>query len=144
MLYFCTRACQGHFFVYNRDMNREKLTEFLTRQTDRVWDRLCESYPNLVRYNPPIIKLSGRLWRTAGMCHQENNIVQLGYKFFLAKPEYYNEMVSVILPHEIIHQADYNLFGESEKKCGHGKNWCDIMVKYGLPPNKHHNMEISR
>ncbi len=125
-------------------MNREKLQQFLTRQTDRVWDRLCESYPRLVRYNPPAIKLNGRLWRTAGFCHQNENVVELGYKFFIASHDYYAEMIDIILPHEIIHQADFNLFGESEKKCGHGKKWCEIMVKYGLEPNRFHSMEISR
>jgi predicted SprT family Zn-dependent metalloprotease len=125
-------------------MNREKLQQFLTRQTDRVWDRLCESYPRLVRYNPPAIKLNGRLWRTAGFCHQNENVVELGYKFFIASHDYYAEMIDIILPHEIIHQADFNLFGESEKKCGHGKNWCAIMQTYGLSPQKYHNMEISR
>lgn len=125
-------------------MNRMQLQEFLTRQTDRVWDRLSESYPKLVRYNPPIIKLSGRLWRTAGYSHQESNIVELGYKFFIASPAYYNQMITTILPHEIIHQADYNLFGKSEKKCGHGKHWRAIMRSYGLKPDPFHNMEISR
>ena len=125
-------------------MNREKLTEFLNRQSNRVWDRLCESYPKLCKYNPPIVKLSGRLWRTAGYCHQEKNVVELGYKFFIANQDYYREMIEVILPHEIIHQADYNLFGESEKKCGHGKHWQEIMLKYGLEPNPYHSMEISR
>ena len=51
-------------------------------------------------------------------------------------------MNSVILPHEIIHQADYNLFGEAEKSCGHGRKWCEMMVKYGLPANKYHSLEI--
>lgn len=125
-------------------MDRTKLQQFLTGQTDRIWLRLGESYPQLLKFDPPKIKLSGRLWRTAGTCYQETNVVELGYKFFLAKPEYYNLMVSVILPHEIIHQADYNLFGESEKKCGHGKNWCAIMRKYGLKPEAYHTMEISR
>lgn len=48
----------------------------------------------------------------------------------------------VILPHEIAHQADYNLFGLSEKICGHGKNWCKIMLQLGLAPNKYHSMEL--
>jgi predicted SprT family Zn-dependent metalloprotease len=52
--------------------------------------------------------------------------------------------MDVILPHEIIHQADWNLFGKSEKICGHGANWQKIMLEYGLPANPHHTMEISR
>jgi len=125
-------------------MDRTKLQQFLTRQTSRVWLRLGESYPELLKFDPPKIKLSGRMWRTAGWCKQEENTVELGFKFFLANPDYYNQMITVILPHEIIHQADYNLFGESEKKCGHGKNWRAIMIAYGLPPHEFHSMEISR
>jgi predicted SprT family Zn-dependent metalloprotease len=125
-------------------MDRAKLEQFLNRQADRVWLRLCERHTKLVKFNPPKIKLNGRLWRTAGMCYQEKNYIDLGYKFFLANPDYYNKMVTVILPHEIIHQADYNLFGDSEKKCGHGKKWQLLMSEYGLEPNPFHDMEIQR
>jgi predicted SprT family Zn-dependent metalloprotease len=125
-------------------MDKNTLFNTLQKDTHFIWDILCESYPKLVRFNPPIITLSNRLWRTAGYCEQTNNKVVLGYKFFAANPLYYHRMMNVILPHEIIHQADYNLFGESEKKCGHGKSWCEIMLKYGLPAEPHHNMDIPR
>jgi hypothetical protein len=124
------------------DMDRKKLTKILNNQTLIIWDNLCELYPRLTKYNPPIIELNGRLYRTAGMCQQEHNIIQLGYKFFLYSPDYAKNMIDTILPHEIIHQADYNLFGESEAKCGHGKYWREIMVKYGLSPDKYHQMWI--
>jgi len=78
------------------------------------------------------------------MCHQDENLVRLGYKFFLHSEQYNRQMLSVILPHEIIHQADFDLFGESEKNCGHGKNWCNLMIQYGLEPKTHHTMEIKR
>jgi predicted SprT family Zn-dependent metalloprotease len=68
----------------------------------------------------------------------------MGYKFFKANTNYFNIMMDVILPHEIIHQADWNLFGKSEKICGHGENWQKIMLEYGLDPNPHHTMEILR
>lgn len=125
-------------------MDRAKLQEFLNRQCVRVWNRLAEFNPTLAKHLPPTIKLNARLWRTAGMCYQEKNYIDLGYKFFLANPDYYNKMITVILPHEIIHQADYNLFGESEKKCGHGKKWQNLMLQYGLEPNPFHDMEITR
>ena len=51
-------------------------------------------------------------------------------------------MLNVILPHEIAHQIDFNLYGFSELKCGHGKKWCETMVKLGLPANKFHSLEI--
>jgi predicted SprT family Zn-dependent metalloprotease len=125
-------------------MTRKDLLNIIQNQTNLIWDNLCELYPRLVKYNPPIIKLNGRLYRTAGRCLQEENIIELGTKFFNHSIQYRDIMTEVILPHEIIHQVDYNLFGESEAKCGHGKKWCEIMINYGLPAEKYHNMEITR
>jgi predicted SprT family Zn-dependent metalloprotease len=125
-------------------MDRQKLESRLNSKCENIWETLGEIHGRLVRFNPPKIKLDARLWRTAGMCHQEENFIRLGYKFFLHSSEYNRQMLSVILPHEIIHQADFNLFGLSEKNCGHGKNWCDLMVQYGLEPKIHHSMGISR
>ena len=125
-------------------MDRKQLTKMLNNRTAIIWDNLCELYPQLTKYNPPIIEINGRLYRTAGRCHQEDNIIQLGYKFFIHSKAYYNNMVNVILPHEIIHQADYNLFGLSEAKCGHGAKWYEIMTKYGLEPDPFHTMEIKK
>jgi predicted SprT family Zn-dependent metalloprotease len=125
-------------------MERKTLEKLLIAETAIIWDSLCEMYPKLCKFNPPVIRLCGRLWRTAGMCHQEDRIVQIGYKFFLHSAEYRKQMFSQILPHEIIHQADFDLFGESEKICGHGENWQKIMLEYGLKPDFYHTMEISR
>jgi hypothetical protein len=125
-------------------MDRQKLELRLNSKCESIWETLAEMHGKLVRFNPPIIKLNNRVWRTAGMCYQEENYIDLGYKFFLYSKEYADNMVNTILPHEIIHQADFNLFGESEKNCGHGKNWCNLMVQYGLEPNKYHSMEITR
>jgi predicted SprT family Zn-dependent metalloprotease len=125
-------------------MTKKDLLNILQNHTNVIWDSLCEMYPRLTKYNPPIIELNGRLYKTAGRCHQEDNIIQLGTKFLTHSVEYRDIMTDVILPHEIIHQVDYNLFGESEAKCGHGKNWKMIMQQYGLEPNPYHSMEIKR
>ena len=125
-------------------MNRKELTKLLNNQTLIIWDNLCELYPRLTSYNPPIIKVNGRLYRTAGRAFQEENTIELGFKFFTYSLKYRDIMTDIILPHEIIHQADYNLFGLSEAKCGHGKKWQEIMINYGLEPNPFHNMEIKR
>ena len=37
---------------------------------------------------------------------------------------------------------DYDLFGESNKKCGHGDNWKMIMLQLGLKPDKYHPMRL--
>lgn len=125
-------------------MDKKILTRLIRREAQAVWDSLCEIYPALVYHDCPTISLNGRLWRVAGLNDQENNHIELGYKFFAHSKKYANYMIDVILPHEIIHQADFNLFGESEKICGHGQKWCEIMVNYGLDANPFHNMDIKR
>ena len=124
-------------------MDKKTLTEILNREAVMIWDSLCEMYPNLAKFDCPKISLNGRFWRTAGPCHQEQNLIELGTKFFQTAKNR-DTMLNVILPHEIIHQADYNLFGDSEKICGHGENWQKIMIQYGLEPAKYHGMEITR
>ena len=125
-------------------MDKTILTRLLKRESQMVWDSLCEIYPALVFHDCPKIFLNGRLWRMAGYCEQENNEIFLGYKFFAHSKKFAHTMIDVILPHEIIHQADFVLFGESEKNCGHGKKWCEIMVNYGLDPEPFHTMDIKR
>ena len=125
-------------------MDKKKLLTLIEREAVMIWDTLCEIHPTLVAYDVPKFELNPYTWRTAGMCFQEENRIQLGYKFFKNGTKYFNYMIDVILPHEIIHQADWNLYGESEKKCGHGVNWRKLMLEYGLAPNPFHSMEISR
>lgn len=131
-------------FWYTGLMDKKRLLTHLQRETVMIWDTLCEIYTPLVHYNEPKVELNNRFWRCAGICVQGENRIQMATKFFLAKTEYFNYMMDVILPHEIIHQADFNLFGESEKICGHGENWQKIMLQYGLPADPYHSMEISR
>ena len=107
--------------------------------TNKIWGELIESYPKLVRFDAPKIVLCNRLTRTAGKNYQTENRIHLANKFFVNN---HKEMMLTILPHEIAHQADFNIFGNSEKKCGHGKNWAKIMVELGLPANKYHSLEI--
>jgi predicted SprT family Zn-dependent metalloprotease len=117
-----------------------KTLQFTVDQiAESTWDTICESYPKLVRFNPPKIVLCNRLTRTAGKNYQEENLIHLGNKFFAKNSA---NMRMVILPHEIAHQADFNLFGISEKKCGHGVQWQKIMLQLGLAPNKYHSMEL--
>jgi predicted SprT family Zn-dependent metalloprotease len=125
-------------------MDKKALLTHLQRETCMIWDSLCEIYTPLVHYNEPKIELNPYFWRCAGVCFQEENRIQMAYKFFKANTKCFNNMMDVILPHEIIHQADWNLFGPSEKICGHGENWSKIMVEYGLNANPFHSMEIPR
>ena len=117
-----------------------KQLEFYIRlETDKTWNRLCKAYPLLSRFNPPKMELCNRIYRTAGACHQTENRIKLGRKFFVRYP---STMFGIILPHELAHQADYNLFGESEKSCGHGEGWKQIMLKLDLEPDPYHYMTL--
>ena len=104
-----------------------------------AWDRAIELFPKLVKFDCPKIVLCNRLSVTAGKNYQEENKIHLANKFFANNRP---SMIHVILPHEMAHQIDYNLNGKSEKKCGHGKKWAEIMVKLGLPANKYHTLKI--
>ena len=122
--------------LYNRHMDTKSL---IAKRTDKIWNDFCESYPKLVWYNPPKIVLCNRLTKTAGKCYQEESVIHLANKFFANNMA---NMIRVILPHELAHAADWDLFGESEKNCGHGKKWAEIMVNYGLAAKKYHSMEL--
>lgn len=130
--------------MYNTLMDRQTILDDVNRKADRVWLALCETNPALVRLDPPKVVLNNRLWRTAGRCFQEQRLVDLGSKFFLHSADYYDIMLHTILPHELIHQADFDIFGDSEKKCGHGKTWCSLMVQYGLDPDPYHSMDLKK
>ena len=116
----------------------DKMT-IINRKADAVWLEFCEIYPRLIRVNRPIIIANNRFTRTAANCEVENNRINFGMKFM---PKFENEMLNVILPHEIAHQIDYILHGLPKNNRWHGKTWQEIMVKYGLPPNAYHSMEI--
>ena len=133
----------GLFWRIIDNMDKKTILNILNRETVMIWDSLCEIYPTLVFVEPPKMKLNPYFWRTAGCCHQADGIVEIGFKFFKKKANF-STMIDVILPHEIIHYADWVLYGESEKICGHGEKWAEIMVNYGLEPNPYHTMEIPR
>jgi predicted SprT family Zn-dependent metalloprotease len=115
-------------------------TIWLNKNTQYNWVKYyCQKFPELKKFTAPTIELNNRFTKTAGVCYQEENRIQLAAKFFI---KFEAEMLNTILKHEIAHQIDFNLFGRSEKKCGHGKKWCEIMVELGLPADKYHSLEL--
>lgn len=117
------------------------LAELKTLAAD-VWAQLCEIHPKLCGFDVPEIKLDNRSWRNAGWCFQQTRTVSISSKFYDAG--YGTRMNKIILPHELIHQADFDLFGDSDARCGHGKNWQMLMLQYGLEPDKFHSMNINQ
>lgn len=108
---------------------------------DTQWDRFCELFPKLVRFDTPKIVLNNRIYRTAGRCWVERNEIDLSSKL-LANPKNKLAMLHVILPHELAHQVDFNLNGMPKNNRWHGRTWSEIMVKFGLPANPYHTLEI--
>jgi predicted SprT family Zn-dependent metalloprotease len=122
--------------------DRNILLVDLKKRAAVIWEELCEIQPRLCGFDVPEIVLNNRMWRCAGQCFQESRKVSISSKFYDAG--YATRMNKIILPHELIHQADFDLFGYGEKKCGHGKNWSMLMVQYGLEPDKFHSMTITQ
>lgn len=125
-------------------MDKAKTLEIVCDLTNRIWDAMGEIHPRILKIDPPEIYLCGRLSRTAGKCYQSERKIHLGWKFFQYSKAYRDIMYFEILPHELIHQIDYDLFGDSEKNCGHGKNWQMLMLQYGLEPKKYHSMDLAK
>jgi predicted SprT family Zn-dependent metalloprotease len=105
-----------------------------------VWAALQAQHTALRRSPLPEIAINARLKSSAGRCFPSLNLVEFGPDFLMHSTEYTQLMFRVIIPHELIHQADYNLYGESEFVHGHGKNWTRLMLQYGLPADRYHPM----
>ena len=103
------------------------------------WTTLIGMYPKLCAYECPKIVLCNRLTKTAGKSCQEDRIIRLANKYFTRNAV---EIFAIVLPHELIHQADFDLNGKSEKSCGHGEKWHSMMIKFGIPADKYHSMEL--
>ena len=117
----------------------KQLTLELNRKADIAWLRFCEINPKLVRFDVPLIKLNNRFTVVAGRCAVEENLIEMGNKFF---PRFSREQFTVVLPHELAHQVDYNLNGLPKFNRWHGRTWSKIMIQYGLPADAYHTMDL--
>jgi len=114
-------------------------TIWLNRYAGELWIKYTKTFSGLSKFECPTIILNNRFTKTAGCNYQPLNKIELASKFFIKNQA---EMLTIILPHEIAHQIDFNLYGASEKRCGHGETWNNIMVQIGLPANKYHSLVI--
>ena len=119
---------------------REQVRQAVLPYCKTVWQALKSIYPELGVM--PAIVINNRLTKTAGQCFQPENVVELSGNFLLHSKAYQEKMIFQVVPHELIHAADYQLFGKSEKRCGHGSNWKIMMVRFGLDPEPFHDMVL--
>jgi predicted SprT family Zn-dependent metalloprotease len=114
----------------------------MTKEAKKIWRLMQHKLPELKQFDCPEIILNNRLRSTAGRCWMQSNKIDIATKYLMHSQAYQIYVLKIILPHELAHQADFNVFGESELACGHGKNWQFIMTKVlNLPANKYHKME---
>ena len=118
---------------------RTEWTNYLNRRAKALWLEYCEIFPRLVKFDCPEISLNARLKKTAGRNFVEENKIELAVCFLETKANAEN-VVNVILPHEMAHQIDFNLNGQPVGNRWHGKNWQIIMIKIGQEPNTYHSM----
>lgn len=123
-------------------VDRHLLLVDLKKCATGIWNTLCELQPRLCKFDCPDVRLNGRMWRCAGQAFLESGYITISPKFYDAG--FSTRMNKIILPHELIHMADWYLFGASEKKCGHGKNWVMLMIQYGLEPDVFHTMNVTQ
>ena len=117
------------------------LIQVLEQKVSRIWHELQELYPKLKKHNAPKVKINNRMWRTAGLAHCEIHCVEFSSKFF---NRYEFEMYREIIPHELIHVADFIINGDDPTNFWHGPMWCKMMQEYGLPPNRFHQYYINK
>ena len=109
------------------------MDELLESTKSAVWAKFVKLYPKLISFPEPGITFNHKLRTTAGYNYPGENRVEICYKLFVTNQE---EQLLVTIPHELAHQVDWNL----NNKQGHGPTWKNIMVAYGLPPVRCHNM----
>ena len=119
---------------------QEEWRIYLQNRTATLWAGYTRIWPNLGVV--PAIKINMRLSATAGQNRYDQNVVEMAGKFLNRSKEFGQEMVNVILPHELAHQIDYNLNGVPDGNKWHGNQWKVIMVKIGQNPARCHRMDL--
>ena len=125
--------------AYNFRMDKATMLKAVNEHHAYAWAKFVRLYPKLKGFRTPTVSINNRLSATAGRCFTEDSRYELSGKFLAKFPR---EILTVILPHELAHQVDYNLNGWYARKKHHGPEWCAIMGAYGLPPEPYHRMEL--
>lgn len=77
--------------------------------------------------------------RIAGQAAVYKNIIRLNPDYLIENTD---EMINVVIPHEIAHILTKKLYPNAKQ--AHGPEWKSIMIKLGLQPNPYHNMLIKK
>jgi len=113
-------------------MDTTTLHNVMAQATATCWLGLRAQYGKRVGKMPELY-FNNRLRTTAGRAHINGNIVELATKLV---PEFPQEYIKVIIPHELAHIVAYRVFGEEN----HGLPWKQIMANMGLSTSPYHNL----
>jgi predicted SprT family Zn-dependent metalloprotease len=104
------------------------------------WIKFCELFPKLQLVALPRIQFNNRLRTTAARIHTEARLIEVASKLYKGNEK---EYADVLIPHELAHMIDVDLYGDpgDTDALHHGKTWQRIMVAYGLPPDRYHNLK---
>ena len=103
------------------------------------WREYIKVFPKLKDFDCPKIVINNRLSRVIAYNRSEENIINMGGKFMVNNLD---AMKTLILPHELAHQIDYNLNGWTKGDRHHRRSWKIIMVKIDQAPELYYNLEI--
>lgn len=84
----------------------------------------------------PTVKLNNRFKSTAGRIDFATREIEISTAFL---NEHTEQIHNETIPHEVAHMVAWDLFEDT----GHGPDWKMVMVSYGLPPDRCHNMSLS-
>lgn len=115
------------------------LAKMVMPSVNEAWDKLIKLRPALKTHYMPSVLFDMRLTKAAAYCYYQMNVIRLSPFYYTQNQK---EFEQVIIPHELIHQAIYNLHGETESD--HCPLWEQLMIEYGLEPNHNtsHTMTI--
>ena len=113
-------------------MDQKTLQALATKTVATTWASLIRVYPGLT-LPCPTVALNSRLKTTAGRSFYMRRKIDLSSGLFAEYPLHF---VGDTIPHEICHQAAWDLFQEP----GHGEPWKRVMISIGVQPERCHQM----
>lgn len=111
----------------------------LQHRADTIWLDAIDIFPKLAQFVNPRITLSNRLTKTAGYCSVADNLIVLSNKLLVI---YGLDFINEILPHELGHQIDFNLYGMPKNNRWHRQEWVTIGLKLGYSFKTYHGFEL--
>lgn len=113
-------------------MDQKTLLALAQKTVATTWASLVRVYPGLTE-SCPTVALNARLKTTAGRSFYTQRKIDLSTQLFAEYPFHF---VQDTIPHEVCHQAAWDLFSHH----GHGEPWKRVMLSLGIQPQRCHQM----